>query len=366
MTKFRFYLILLVLVLPVWPVSAQVLIQGDITVRPPPESAPAGEQLAYALRLYEADRLGEALSITRPLAEGHGPHAPEALFLLGRIQYSQGHYGAARASFENLLLRFPDSAPVRSGQLVDRIEQGTAWLLERHDWNNAKPWLALLEPLSPAAVGRLARWAEAWLDAELARFHERALAHRFDLQGALTKWLEPQLKESCDYIYHCPAERDWCLPRITREMQEAERSGPADHRAKWLAGYEKWFIEQRDGFAKTLLKEVQDLPMLRKLVSDQQVLDAVRPARRPEVEAPFSYRVIRRDFTKNDNAWRWSGTPYLGARLCREVDSWRADAVRSSVDVLTVEPLDRMRLLRQLGAHLRDPSQSESPARPRL
>ena len=361
----RWWVVLLVGVALAGSVSAQVRIQGDVTVRPAPEDAPASERLAYAERLYQADRLREARRIADELAKGHGPEAAEALFLLGRMQYSEGSTGFALSKFRNLLLRFPNAAPVSDGRLVDRLEQATVWLLEDYEWRLARGYLALLEDLDPAVVGRLARGLEAQLDRELGAFHARVQGRSQDLREPLEQWMERRRAERCSYHWHCRAENSGCESELRDRMRSGEPERRDRHRSEWFKELDTWYQSQRAAFAAELYQEVGDFPMLTRLLSQERVLAQVGPRERPRVSAPFSYWMKRTEYTRNDNQWRWSGTPYLGARFCHVARDPQVEELFSAFAPLRVGTIDRRELLEILGQELR-PAPAETDRRPRL
>lgn len=167
-------------------------IYGDVTVRPAPLPPPASEQLAYARRLFEADRYGEAVDAVLWLADGNGREAEEALLLMGRAEYSRGDVNAGRKCFEDLVFRFTAGLPVQCGRLSLYLARAATWLLEEGAWGEAGRYVDLLRRVDQDAVARLAKRLEERLDGELAEYQPLLHRHRYDTKGVLGAWVRTE------------------------------------------------------------------------------------------------------------------------------------------------------------------------------
>ncbi|MBK1734781.1 hypothetical protein CKO15_05650 [Halorhodospira abdelmalekii] len=337
------------------PLAAQVRIQGDITVHPPPQSAPAAQRLAYAQRLHEADRLSEAAREAADLAKGHDAVvAPEALLLLARVRYSQGWFARSLEHFDDLLLRFPLSAPVSDGRLLDRLEQGTAWLLADDRWEDGGAWLALLESVDGAAVNHLLKDMQQRLHQEIRDFEERQSVLVKDTPSAFNEWLaaEARRRQTCGMIVRCDIERRGCVEQVEQRMREAETERPRIENAQWQRAFTAWHASERDALTNEAHDALQAFPMLKRLISREDLAGWIEPRRPPRVDAPFLYRVERYEFERHDNAWRWGATPYLAARSCTTIDRVAAQRVATALEPLQLRSLPRRDLLERLKVEL--------------
>lgn len=340
---------------------------NEITVRKGPDKrvSPDAEQLAYAERLYTADKFESVDEVTTQLLKDNSPLSSEAQYLRGKAFFALGKVDMTRQAYEWIIMRHPDSKVMRDGRLAKTLSKAATYLLDKRQWRDAGRFMNLLQQIDEGEVGRLGASIEKQLDRELSEFIARTEGRRFSATTEVLRDLTSPGYNNCTYLT-CYVEDDKkCQASFDDTIAANIRSLERGREKEWQPKLEKWFAQRVKEFANQLALDAQSLPLLSQLATESEFASAMVPMRPPVLSAPYITRIENTSGNRHRYKHDFNNSQYEGKKACVETDTGRSTEIGNQL-TLRFGRLDRGTLLDRLGSLIGLERPKPRPAGPKL